>query len=320
MDPIAVTGAGGFIGEAVCRRLIADGEAVTGVDLPGAAARVQATGAAFAAADIADPGATRLALRGCAGVVHAAAIVSDCGAMADFVRVNTQGTRNVLDALPAGTPAVVLASVAVWGYEFGSDQREDTPPKPCGHPYIDTKGATETLALLRGATVVRPGDVYGPGSIPWVVRPLEMMRRGLFRLPGRGDGVITPVHVDDLVDCVIRAYRCEAARGRAYTCWDGRPVSAFDFFSHHAGWLGRERPATIPRPLAVTGALAGEIVARAQRRPPLLSRAAITFVSRRASYPNTRAREELGWSPGTSLADGMARTGTWAREAGLLSS
>ena len=70
--------------------------------------------------------------------------------MEDFVRVNTRGTRNVLDA--AGERrVVVLASVAGWGYEFHRELREDSPPRPCGLPYVDTKGATETVALRRGA-------------------------------------------------------------------------------------------------------------------------------------------------------------------------
>ena len=319
VDPIAVTGAGGFIGEAVCRRLVADGERVVGIDVAeSAAARVTATGARFARADIADAASIAAALDGCAGVIHSAAIVSDWGSMAEFVRVNTRGTVNVLDALPARARAVVLASVAVWGYEFGADLAEQTPPKPCGNPYIDTKGATETLALLRGATVVRPGDVYGPGSVPWVLRPLETMKRGLFRLPGDGSGLMTPVYIDDLVDCIVRAYRTPSAAGRAYTCWDGHAVTARDFFSHHARWIGRERVDTIPAPLAVAGGLVQELIARVTGRPPLLSRSAITFISRRAVYPNTRAREELGWEPAVALEEGMARTEAWARAAGLV--
>ena len=140
--------------------------------------------------------------------------------MDDFVRINVRGTRNVLDA--AGSRrAVVLASVAGWGYEFTRDLDEDALPRPCGIPYIDTKGATETLALRRGATVIRPGDVYGRESQPWVVRPLEMLRRGRFVLPAPGDGLITPVYVDDLVDAIVRALREPRAAGRAYTVWDG---------------------------------------------------------------------------------------------------
>ena len=293
---VAVTGAGGFIGRAVCERLRADGRAVRGIDLRGA----------DVAADVADPGAVAAALDGCAAVVHAAAIVEEGGRMEDYVRVNTRGTRNVLDAVGDGR-AVVLSSVAVWGYDFRADQDEATPPKPCGNPYIDTKGATETLALLRGATVIRPGDVHGPGSRPWIVRPLEAMRSGTFVLPGRGDGVMTPVYVDDLVDAIVRALDTPGAAGRAYTVWDGNPVPAREFFAHHARWAGRKLR-TVPRPLAVLGA----------RLTPGIHPDALRFVSRAAAYPNARARDELGWTPRVSLEEGMRRSEAWLRAEGLL--
>ena len=292
---VAVTGAAGFIGGAVCRRLRESGRDVVGVDLQGA----------DVAADVADPGDMARALRGCDAVVHAAAIVEEGGRMEDYVRVNTRGTRNVLDAIDGR--AVVLSSVAVWGYDFRSDQDEATPPKPCGNPYIDTKGAAETLALLRGATVIRPGDVHGPGSKPWVLRPLEAMRSGTFVLPGRGDGVMTPVYVDDLADAIVRALDTPAAAGRAYTVWDGRAVTAREFFSHHARWAGR-RLRTLPRPLAALGALV----------TPGVHPDALRFVSRRAAYPNARARAELGWEPRVFLEEGMRRSEDWLRREGLL--
>ena len=283
---VAVTGAAGFIGGAVCRRLAADGDEPIGIDLADADRR----------ADIADPAETVAALGGAEAVVHAAALVSERGRMAEFVRVNTRGTRNVLDAA-GGRRTVVIASVAGWGYEFTRELGEDAPPRPCGIPYIDTKGATETLALRRGATVIRPGDVYGPGSQPWVVRPLEMLRAGRFYLPAPGDGLITPIYVDDLVDAIVRALREPKAAGRAYTVWDGTPVTAREFFAHHARSLGQDRVRVLPAPLL-------RVLAGAFGAGP----AAITFMSRRATYPNTRAREELGWSPRFTLAQGMART------------
>lgn len=293
MQTVAVTGASGFIGAAVCARLRADGDDVIAVDVAGDPDR---------RADVADPSATIAALAGADAVVHAAAIVSERGPMRDFVRVNVRGTRNVLDA--AGSRrAVVLASVAGWGYEFARELPEDAPPRPCGIPYIDTKGVAETLALRRGATVIRPGDVYGPGSGPWVVRPLDLMRAGRFFLPAPGDGLLTPVYVDDLVDAIVLALREPAAGGRAYTVWDGEAMTAREYFSALGGAPVRTLPAPV---LRVAARLSG------------VGPAALTFMSRRATYPNARAREELGWSPRTSLAAGMARTREWARAAGLL--
>jgi nucleoside-diphosphate-sugar epimerase len=293
MQTVAVTGASGFIGSAVCARLRADGDEPIAIDVAGDPDR---------RADVSDPSATVAALGGADAIVHAAAIVAERGRMEDFVRVNVRGTRNVLDAAgPRRT--VVIASVAGWGYEFRRHLDEDSPPRPCGLPYVDTKGAAETLALRRGATVIRPGDVYGPGSGPWVVRPLEMMRAGRFFLPSPGDGVMTLVFVDDLVDAVVRALREPRAAGRAYTVWDGEPVPAREYFER----LGDRPVRTLPAP-----------VLRAAARAMGVGPAAVTFVTRRAAYPNERARAELGWRPSTTLDEGMARTREWARAAGLL--
>jgi nucleoside-diphosphate-sugar epimerase len=70
----------------------------------------------------------------------------------------------------------------------------------------------------------------------------------------------------------------------------------------------------LPRPLLRAALRAGELA----RLKPLTGPGALTFLSRRAAFPNTRAREELGWSPAVDLAEGMRRTEAWAREAGLL--
>lgn len=74
---------------------------------------------------------------------------------------------------------------------------------PGGSTYGDSKVAAERalLGLEHGpaVTIVRPADVYGPGSRPWVVEPLGEIARGRLVLPAGGRGTFTPVHVDDVV-------------------------------------------------------------------------------------------------------------------------
>jgi len=300
MSRVAVTGARGFIGAAACERLRSDGHEVVEIDLP--------------EVDVTDAGAVERALQGCDGVIHTAAIVDEDGEMNEFVRVNVGGTRNVLDAAERGGVGRVvhLASVAVWGYEFDHDLSEDAPPRTVGNPYIDTKAASERLALRRGAAVVRPGDVYGPRSQPWVVRPLQAFQSGMFVLPGKGEGIITPVYVDDLVDCVVRALGHPDAPGTAFTCWDGSPVTAWDFFQHHARWAGRKLR-TAPLPLVAAAARLGELTGRTDVHP-----ASLQFISRKAVYPNERARRILGWEPKVTLDEGMRRVEEWLRSEALI--
>jgi nucleoside-diphosphate-sugar epimerase len=300
MGRVAVTGAKGFIGAAACDRLRADGHDVVAIDLP--------------EADVTDAAALERALDGCDGVIHTAAIVDEDGDMNAFVRVNVGGTRNVLDAAEKnGVRRVVhLASVAIWGYEFDHDLTEDAPTRTVGNPYIDTKAASERLALRRGAAVVRPGDVYGPRSVPWVLKPLRAFQGGMFLLPGKGDGIITPIYVDDLVDCVVRALDHPDAAGQAFTCWDGNPVIARDFFEHHARWAGRKLRFG-PLPLVAAAAKLGELTGQADVHP-----ASLQFISRKAVFPNTRAREVLGWEPKVTFDEGMRRVEDWLRSEGLI--
>jgi nucleoside-diphosphate-sugar epimerase len=322
----AVTGAGGFIGRALCARLASSGALVQGLDVDrNAAERVAGAGASFVHCDTTERGSVRSALEGVELVVHAAARVSDWGPMEDFVRVNVGGTRNVLDAArEAGCEQVVhVSSVASWGYEHREELDEDAAPRPCGIPYIDTKGASDAFALARARAgepiaVVRPGDVYGPGSTPWAVRPLEGIKKRQFMLVGKGEGIMTPVYVDDLVEAIVLALVKPEARGQGFTVWDGEPVTCAEFFGYYASMLGRDGLPRLPRPLAALAGAVQEAAARVTGRPPTFTRNAITFVSRKAPYSNRRAREVLGWEPRVKLDEGMRRTEQWFRQEGLL--
>ena len=313
MSAVAVTGAAGFIGRAVCRRLVAEGHDVIGVDVDAtAAARVAETGAQFRPADVADRGAVRGALDGADLVVHTAALLPGPGnGMADSVRVNVGGTENVcVAARDHGAKRVVhLSSVAAWGYDFKTDITEDEPlATHSPHPYIATKAASEHVARKHGATVVKPGDVYGPESQPWAVIPFELIKSGRVALPMKGRGVITLVYVDDLVDCIYRALTLPAGEGGVFTAWDGNPVTAKEFFDHYARMLGKKGVRTAPvallRPM--------------MRLAPGVNPDDLIFLMRRAVYPNARAREVLGWQPRVTLEEAMARTEDWLREVGLL--
>jgi nucleoside-diphosphate-sugar epimerase len=61
-----------------------------------------------------------------------------------------------------------------------------------------------------------------------------------------------------------------------------------------------------------------EAVARLRRSAPNVSREAIRYVSRRAVYPNAKARELLGWEPRVDLDEGMRRTERWLRQTGRI--
>jgi nucleoside-diphosphate-sugar epimerase len=312
---VAVTGAGGFIGGAAARRFAAEGAEVVGIDVSSSAAgRLAADGIEPAVADVTDREALERALAGAALVVHAAALVREWGEMEEFVRVNVGGTAAVLDgAAAAGAARVVhVSSVVVFGYDDPAEQTEAAHRRSYGIPYIDTKSASDRLAARRGAVVVRPGDVYGPGSIPWLVRPLQMAQAGQLSVPGAGDGLMLPVYIDDLVEALVLAAE-RGADGATYTAWEGVPVTFSEYFGRIAEIAGGRGPRNLPRPVIELAGKALEAWARVRGGPPAFHSRSATFIDRRGTVSIERAREELGWSPQVPLAEGLRRSAAWAR-------
>jgi nucleoside-diphosphate-sugar epimerase len=314
---VAVTGAAGFIGSAVARALTAEGADVIGIEVsPELEARVREAGADPRVADVSDRGAIREALADVDAVIHTAAFVREWGAMEDFIRVNVQGTANVLDAAEAaGARVVQISSVVVYGYTDDSQQDESAFRRNVGVPYIDTKSASDRMAARRGAVIVRPGDVYGPGSVPWVIRPVEMLRSRRLGLPGKGDGTMLPVYIDDLVAGIVAALR-RGEPGRAYTVWDGEGVTFAEYFRRLAEAAGVPEPRSLPKPVMWAVGGAAETIARVRGVPPPFGRHGSMLLDRRGTVSNEAARS-LGWEPQVSLDEGMRRTAEWLRSEGL---
>jgi 2-alkyl-3-oxoalkanoate reductase len=307
---IAVTGAGGFIGGAVADALVARGDEVLAVDLQ----PVERPGVRSVVADVATDGPWVEALVGCDVVVHAAAIVTETGDRDRFDAVNVGGTRRVCEAAAdADVDRVLhLSSIVVYGDRFprGSLRDEDDPTAPTGRPYTDTKIAAEHAALAAASdrrldlTIVRPGDVYGPGSIPWVQRPLALLRQRLFVLVDGGVWPLSPVHVDDVVAGILAALDTDVARGRIYNL-AGPPVRARDFFAYHAAHVGRPL-VSLPRPVArIATRLVAAAAGLAGATPPIAPEA-IEYVTHPGGYATDRAARELGWTPQVPLDEGLA--------------
>ncbi len=319
---VAVTGAGGFIGGAVTGRLRDAGAEVIGIDAaPDSAGRIEAAGAEARIADVTDAEASRAALEGAEAAVHTAAIVSDAGSMAEHVRVNVGGTATLLGAAAdAGLERCLhVSSVVVYGYDDPSTQDESAQLRNCGVPYIDTKSASDRLARGRGAVVVRPGDVYGPRSVPWALRPLELAKAGQLAVPAGGDALMLPVYIDDLADAIVLALR-QGEPGEAYTAWnDAEQVTFEEFFNRFAEISGGRRARRLPAPALRAVGRAMEGVAALRGQPPSMTRHSVVLIGRRGSVSAAKLRA-LGWEPRVSFEEGMRRTEAWFRAEGLLPS
>jgi nucleoside-diphosphate-sugar epimerase len=314
---VFITGASGFIGGAIARRYRELGAEVRGVDLRPEPHLDVVEG------DVSEPGPWQEHAAGADLVIHTAAIISFGGAFERFWRVNTVGTRNALDAAVRARADrfVHLSSIVVFGADYPDGAEESRPVKPTGAPYTDTKVAAEQAVLRAHAarevecTIVRPGDVYGPGSDPWLLRPLERIKSAGFALP---DGVVTPVYIDDLVDGVVLAASEPRAAGEIFTLTDGTKVENRSFFEPYHRWLGKRTPRILPAPLLKAATWPVAKVAQLRGADTDLTPATIQYFSRRNGYSIEKARSMLGYEPKVSFEEGMERSYDWAVRNGLL--
>ena len=330
MTTVAVTGVSGFIGDAVARRYADAGATVRGLDrrlpdpadplTPDADPRVE-----YVVGDVTRPADLRRLVDDADIVIHTAAIVAESGDWRDFDRVNAQAPRWVaLAAREAGARSFVhLSSVMVHGFDFPDGVAEDGPVDHAANPYCATKIRAEHL--LRGIDrpgdfnvhIVRPGDVYGPYSTPWIVRPVQHMRDGTFLYVS--PSAINHVYVDNLVDAIETVVSAGTAlSGIPVTATDGVATPAREFYGYYADLVGMRFAPTVPGWIAepAVGVLAG-VLPRGLRQRLDLDRESIRYLRRHGTYDTSRLRG-LGWSPRVPLAEGRERTAAWLRQVGLL--
>ncbi|MEO0323237.1 MAG: NAD-dependent epimerase/dehydratase family protein [Myxococcota bacterium] len=315
---VLVTGGAGFIGGALLRALAGAGRRVISADLREAAHD-------HVHLDLARPWTfdELLAAHRPRAVVHCAALVDDRGRLEDFERINVEGSRELaLACARAGVERFVqLSSIAALGYDPGPDADEATPmdlDNPT--PYFQTKARSEqavrdVAARTRLPTVViRPGDVYGPGSVPWVERPLALLHQRLPTLLEGGRGTMAHCHVDNLVSAIALALEVPAAVGEVFIVHDGPHTSMRDYVTRLAGAAGAPAPRSMGKGVALALARAGQVASRAGVTPPMTP-GAVAYLTRRATYRTDQARDVLGWAPHVGLDEGMMRLGASLRGA-----
>ncbi|MEH6593606.1 MAG: NAD(P)-dependent oxidoreductase [Halioglobus sp.] len=317
---VFITGASGFLGKALSKRCRELGAEVSGLDFKADPAW------GVVAGDLTQPDQWCQALKGIETVIHTAAVVSNTASMDQAWRINVKATADLLERChTAGVKRFVqLSSVAAYGFDALEPCVESQPLRPMGNTYVDTKIASEHIVLACHAsgkmdcTIVRPGDVYGPGSRPWVVLPLEMIRAGKFLLPAHGKGLFSPIYIDDLVEgLLLAATRAEGA-GEIFNISGGIEPSCHEFFSYHARMAGAKSPRTLSTGVALLIAESARVLAQAVGASTELGRGTINMLSRRAGYSIEKSQRLLGYQPQVSLEEGMRRTEAWARHEKLV--
>jgi nucleoside-diphosphate-sugar epimerase len=307
-DTVVVLGGGGFVGSAII-------EALAQAGLPAISAQHHASHAPRLITqrhcDATKPAEICDLLQGASWVVNA---------VGGHHRTMLTATHAMAAAANGWCRMVHISSMAVYGDARG--YVGETAPLRAASRYGAAKIACENALAGTGATILRPGLVYGPGSVQWVGRIGRLLRaRRLGDLGKHGDGRCNLVHAHDLGRAVVAAIRSRDSHGRTMNIGMTAPPRWNDFLVAFGRSIGAVPVARIAGwRLAVEAAVAAPPLYLAKRMlaapgtiPEPISPALLKLFAQDIALDCTRSHRLLG-PPRIRQADGLAQSAAWFLE------
>lgn len=318
-----VTGAGGFLGKAICQRLIAAGVEVTGF-ARGAYPELSGMGVNMVQGDISDSDAVFDAMKGCDLVFHVASKAGVWGSKQSYFSPNVDGAANIINACKrlnigylvyTSTPSVTFAGVD----EAGIDETAPYADNYLNY-YGESKAIAEQMVLDANGSVLktvslRPHLIWGPEDPHLVPRVIERARAGRLKLVGREDKLVDTIYVGNAAYAHILAAinlteKGSSAAGRAYFLSNDEPITMAAMLNKILACA--ELPEVDKRVPANLAYAVGTILESiygllGKTEEPLMTR----FVARQLStshyFDISAAKRDLGYSALVSIDLGMVK-------------
>jgi dihydroflavonol-4-reductase len=326
---VLVTGAGGFVGSAVARQLIAAGARVRViVRASSPRGNLDLANSEIALGDLRDLDSVRAAMRGVKIVFHVAA---DYRIWApdpeNIVRNNVSMTRCVMEAaLEAGVARVVYTSSVATLRAFrdgrSSDEAQPASLDSAVGAYKRSKVAAERLVekmvAERGlpAVIVNPSTPIGPGDIKPTPTGRIIVEAASGRIPAFVNTGLNLVHVDDVAAGHLQA--CRRGRVGERYILGGQNATLQALLAEIAGLVGRAPPRVrLPRRLMFPVAYAAECMALLTRREPMATVDGVRMAKYYMYFSSGKAERELGYSA-RPYSEGLKDAVAWFRAANRL--
>jgi len=317
---VLTTGATGFLGRAVARRLREAGHAVVALVRetdPG----LTELGVEQRQGDITSLDAVVAAVTGCDAVVHCAARVAPLSPVDDYFDTNVRGTDNLLAACEiADVRRLVFTScagVVIDRADLNGVNESQRMPARAPTAYLATKALAERHVLAANsaqfATVaLRPHLLWGPGEDTMLPRLAKLAKTGRLRLFGEPTKKIDNCYVENAADAhVLALERLEpgaAIAGKAYFITQGEPASVEGFITgllRAAGYPAETRrlSGTLTRALAASARMRRALTGA----EPLLTPDTLALFGHATWFNIAAARRDLGYAPRVGTTEGLAR-------------
>jgi nucleoside-diphosphate-sugar epimerase len=316
---LLITGIGNFVGRRAAEMAIARGFDVRGLETSEENAKAaKALGIPVTIGSTTEISILKEVCQDVDIVFHTQYILDPGGSIDKLRPVNVDGTQNMAKASQqAGVKTfILLSSIAVYGFKYPDQITEEIPLQEQKNGFCQALIEAERQVLQLnnppnfGVTIVRGGDIYGPGADLWIVEPLKLMRKKFFALVNGDRSKIDRVYVDNLIDGVFLAAEKECY-GQIFNITDGSRTSLSQFYNRLADIAGEPKPASVPFFAAKTAA---KTVGQQMGILP----ESIDFMNRPHTCSIEKASRLLGYQPRVSLDEGMAITARWLREMGFL--
>jgi dihydroflavonol-4-reductase len=336
-QPVLVTGASGFIGRHLVRRLIDLGCRVSClVRATSCIDELRSAGAQLVTGDVTDPAdiGRALAVSQARIVFHLAGLLKALRTD-DFLRVNAGGVESVAAACANRTDKpvlVVVSSLATAGPCAVDRPRVEsdapTPVSAYGCSKLAGEQAAARYAGVVPISIVRPPIVFGPGDRGMIEMFRPIARWGIHAVPGRGERCFSLIHVADLVEGLLLV----AEKGERLHP-NGLPGQGVYFMATEdeltytelgqamAIALGKKRATVVhlPGPLVKLVGLCGDAMTWIRQRPAWVNSDKMSeALAGSWMCSSAKARTQLGWSPAATLAKRLYETAQWYRQDGWL--
>ncbi|GAA4094870.1 NAD-dependent epimerase/dehydratase family protein [Actinomadura miaoliensis] len=325
---VLVTGGGGFLGQAICRRLAERGDIVHSLQRRHSPALAD-LGVVQHLGDIRDRAAVQAAVEGCDAVVHCAAKAGVGGRHREYEQINVYGTRNVLSScIRAGARLVHTSSPSV--VHDGRDLEGVDESVPYARRFLAAYPRTKAVAevLVRAAArrvptvALRPHLIWGPGDPHFLPRLAARHRR--LRLLGATDKLVDTVYIDNAAHAHLLALDRlgpgSPLCGRAYFITQDEPQGLGEWTNALLEAAGLP-PVTrrLPKRPVAAAAWLTECAYRLPgvRGEPPLSRFLVSQAATAHWFDISAARRDLGYRPHVSTAEGLARLAAHLRRSPL---
>lgn len=300
----AVTGGTGFIGKKLVARLIKQGDTVRLLSRNPESFEKSAL-LEIHKYDLTTAGVSELSalLDGADVFYHCAGQLKNQHAMRTL---HVDATHKLAEAASRRVPHwVQLSSVGVYGPVMQGIVTEDSALNPVGQ-YEITKAESDRIVMEAASkggfsySILRPSNVFGAEMTNQsLFNMIAMIDRGLFFYIGKHGSSANYIHVDNVVDGLIRCGTMQQAKGGVYNLSDHCTME--HFVETIAGALDSTPPRLrLPKPIAHLAALT---LGKMPRFPLTLSR--VNALDNRSAYPILRIQQELDYRHAISMEDGL---------------